>query len=135
MKKTFAALCVSGALAFASGAFAQTASSSNPDEKDMSKGMTLTGCLREATGTTGEYELTNVSEKSATGEKSTAGTFRLVPGASVSLKEHVGHKVEITGMKEASTAEKAPTTAAGQDKIKVSALKHISPTCDTGTTR
>jgi hypothetical protein len=43
--------------------------------------------------------------------------------------------VEITGMKEAGTGEKAPTTAAGQDKIKVSALKHVAATCDAGTTR
>jgi hypothetical protein len=132
MKMTFAALCLGGALALAFTAPAQAQSSSNPDT---SKSMTLTGCLREATGTTGEFELTNVSEKSATGEKSTAGTFRLVPGASVSLKDHVGHKVEITGMKEAVT-EKAPTTAApAQDKIKVSALKHVSATCDAGTAK
>lgn len=137
MKMTFAALCASGALALASGAFAQAASSSNPEEKDMGKSMKVTGCLREAPGATGEFELTNVTgDKSATAEKSAAGTYRLVAGGNVNLKEHVGHKVEITGTPDMSAGEKAPTSAAsGQEKLKVTNLKHISPTCDAGTTR
>jgi hypothetical protein len=134
MKMTFATLCLSGAVALAFGGLAQAQSSSS-DQKDTGKSMTWTGCLREAAGASGEFELTNASDKSASAEKGSA-TYRLVPGASVSLKEHVGHKVEITGMKEASTGEKAPTSGAmGEEKIKVSALKHVSPTCDAGTTR
>jgi hypothetical protein len=131
MKMTFAALCMSGALAFASGAFAQAASSSSPEEKDMGKSMTVTGCLVEAPGAAGEYELTNVTGKTATSEKSTAGSYKLVAGGNVNLKEHVGHKVEITG-----TSEKASTSgAAGEEKLKVTNLKHISPSCDAGSTK
>jgi hypothetical protein len=123
MKLTFAALCLAGALALAFSAPAQAQSSSNPS--DTSKSMKITGCLREA-GTAGEFELTNV-DKSGTSEKSE--TYKLVAG-SVNLKDHVGHKVEITGTPESGAGEKAPTSTAAPEKIKVTALKHISPTCE-----
>ena len=130
---TFATLCLSGAVVLAFGGLAQAQSSSS-DQKDTGKSMTWTGCLREAPGASAEFELTNASDKSSSSEKGSM-TYRLDPSASVSLKEHVGHKVEITGMKE-TASDKAPTSAAsGQEKIKVSALKHVSPTCDAGTTR
>jgi hypothetical protein len=124
MKMTFATLCLSGAVALAFGTLAQAQSSS--DQKDMSKSMKITGCLREAAGASGEFELTNV-DKSGTSEKS--DTYKLVAG-SVNLKDHVGHKVEITGTPDTGAGEKAPTSTAGPEKIKVTALKHISPTCE-----
>jgi hypothetical protein len=135
MKALFAACCLSGALAFATGVAAQDPSAANPgakkDEKSQKQTMKVTGCLREATATPGEYELTNV-----TGGK--ASTYRLVAGSSVSLKEHVGHKVEITGQtaggSDASSPEKSPTTAAsGPEKIDVTSLKHIAASCEAGT--
>jgi hypothetical protein len=127
MKMTLTALCLTGALAFATSAFAQAQPSSD-EKKDMGKSMTLTGCLREAAGTPGEYELTNVTGgKTSATEK--AATYRLVPGT-VDLKAHLGHKVEITGTPEPATGEKAPTSSAAGEQIKVTALKHISPSCD-----
>lgn len=129
MKKViFAAVCLSGTLAFATGAWAQNSPNANPDEKGQKHSMTVTGCLREAAGATGEYELTN-----ATGEKGAAApsTYKLTATSSVNLKEHVGHKVEIKGT---MAGEKSPTsTASGPEKIDVTSLKHISPTCEAGT--
>jgi len=126
MKATVTALCLSGVLGLALAVAAQEP----PSHK-----MTVTGCLREATGTPGEYELTNAKSAKAT----TTSTYRLTAGASVNLKEHVGHKVEISGeMKgghEAGAPEKSPTTAGTEHKINVTSLKHISATCEAGTTK
>ncbi len=138
MKATFAALCLGAALAFASGVSAQDPSSTNPDAKkdEKKQTMTVTGCLREAAGTTGEYELTNVTGGKGVA-KSAASTYRLAPEGTVNLKEHVGHKVEITGetKTDTSTREKSPTSATSMETLKVTSLKHISPTCEAGTTR
>ena len=133
MKKAiFAALCLSGTLAFATGAAAQNSPNANPDEKGQKHTMTVTGCLREAPGATGEYELTN-----ATGEKgaAAASTYKLTASSSVNLKEHVGHKVELKGTMAGS--EKSPTSTAtsGMEKFDVTSLKHISPTCEAGSTK
>jgi hypothetical protein len=130
-KPIFAALCLSGTLAFATGVAAQDSANANRDEKGQKHTMTVTGCLREAPGTTGEYELAN-----ATGEKGAAATstYRLTATSSVNLKEHLGHKVEIKGTMAGS--EKSPTsTASGTEKIEVTSLKHISPTCEAGSTK
>jgi hypothetical protein len=128
-KAMFAALCLSGTLAFATAVAAQDPSYAKSDEKGQKQTMTVTGCLREAPGTSGEYELTNV-----TGEKGVASTYRLTPTSSVSLKEHLGHKVEIKG--QMAGGEKSPTsTASGPEKIEVTSLKHISPSCEAGSTK
>src|SRR5262249_52099505 len=108
--------------------------SSSEEKGDMGKSMKVTGCLREAPGGTGEFELTPVSgDKSATAEKSTAGTYKLVAGGNVNLKEHVGHKVEITGTPDTSAGEKAPPRAPwGEEKLRVTSLKHTAPPCEAG---
>jgi hypothetical protein len=81
----------------------------------------MTGCLR-AGPTSGTYMLTDVE----TGPK----TIGIV-SSTQNLAPHVGHKVEITGtavpeadaMKENKDVPKAP------HYMKLTALKHISPTC------
>jgi len=133
MKKAiFAALCLSGTLAFATGASAQD-STANSDEKGQKHTMTVTGCLREAPGAAGEYELTNAGgEKGSTAGSAATSTYKLTATSSVNLKEHVGHKVEIKGTM--SGSEKSPTSTAtsGMEKLEVTSLKHISPTCEAG---
>jgi len=130
MKKAiFSALCLSGTLAFTAAVAAQNSPSPTSNEKGQKHAMTVTGCLREAPGAEGEYELTNV-----TGEKGAASTYRLTASSSVNLKEHLGHKVEIKG--EMAGGEKSPTsTASAPEKIEVTSLKHISPTCEAGSTK
>ena len=66
--------------------------------------VTYTGCV--ATGTQEKtYILDKVVPLSRTtttdlptGNTSTSTTYMLVPGERVSIQEHVGHKVEVTGM-------------------------------------
>jgi hypothetical protein len=103
----------------------QTSTSSEKSSKAGKSGhaVTLTGCLREG-DTPGTYQLTNV-DMSSMGAKSgkgshahsgtatsgstsgtetsgqagmgSAGAITLIAGGSVNLKEHVGHKVQVTG--------------------------------------
>ena len=106
-----AILTLCGALLFAQGGKSQEA----PKEHSM------TGCLR-AGPTAGSYMLTDL----ATGPKSVG-----IVSSTVDLAPHVGHKIEITGtpipeaeaMKENKDVPKAP------HYMKVTAMKHISPTC------
>ena len=101
-----------------------------------SKMVTLTGCLQAGTEAN-TFTLTNVTGTAA----STGKQYELLEGAKVSLKEHVGHKVQITGTKiSAGRAEKmegakGPGKKAeraeekGETHIRVTAVNHISPTC------
>ena len=77
-----------------------------------------------------------------------AETYRLNPASSVSLQPHVGHKVEITGMIDRSAASAGTRGTAGTERptagaaagaeaklenarqVNVTAVKHISPTCE-----
>ncbi|HEY3129444.1 MAG TPA: hypothetical protein VGL91_08295 [Acidobacteriota bacterium] len=98
--------------------------------------VTLTGCLQSGTEAN-TYTLTNVTGTAV----STGKQIELMEGAKVSLKEHVGHKVEITGTRiSAARAEKmegvkGPGKKAeraeekGEMHIRVTSVKHISPTC------
>jgi hypothetical protein len=98
----------------------------------------LTGCLEKG-DEANTFKLTHVAG---------GGDWELV-GAPASLKmsEHVGHKVEVSGMAlSAAAAEKAEHMAGekketkahekhemkeekGENHLKVTALKHVSPTC------
>jgi hypothetical protein len=98
----------------------------------------LTGCLEKG-DEADTFKLTHVAG---------GGDWELV-GAPASLKmsEHVGHKVEVSGMAvSASAAEKAEHKAGekkesktaekhemkeekGEHHLKVTALKHVAPTC------
>jgi hypothetical protein len=100
---------------------------------------TLTGCLQKGSEPN-TFKLTNVSGVHAKG----ATEWELV-GAPADLKvgDHVGHKVEVTGstvgMREAEKLEGAPATGKPSKKevaeerkehhLKVTGLKHVSPTC------
>ena len=87
-----------------------------------------TGCLKQGDGPN-EFMLTNVN----------GGTdaYELVGGKG--LKDHVGHKVEITGKpitaKSASKAEKEPSsgekseTESGHQHLRVTSMRHIAETC------
>jgi hypothetical protein len=94
------------------------------------------------------FVLTNISpagpdaaQKSAPGELAKADvSYKLSADSSVKLKDHVGHKVEVTGTiggkgftatPPASTekpSERAPAKAE-MANFKVTNIKHISPSC------
>jgi hypothetical protein len=103
------ALC--SVLLFAQGAKAQDA----PKEHSM------TGCLK-AGPTPGTYMLTDL----ATGPKSVG-----IVSSTVDLSAHVGHKIEITGtpVPEAEAMKENKNVPMAPHYMKVTAMKHISPTC------
>ena len=106
-----AILMLCSALPFAQGMKSQEA----PKEHSM------TGCLR--TGPTpGSYILTDL----ATGPKSVG-----IVSSTVDLSAHVGHKIEITGtpIPEAEAMKANKDVPKAPHYMKVTAMKHISPTC------
>ena len=117
--------------------------------------ITVTGCVdradeHTAAGTTGttvdslSFVLTHASRdgkaassqpasaatKEATAE--TGSTYRL-DGAVATLNPHVGHKVQVTGALEASTAGTSGSTdqasAANAPRLKVESVKMVAETC------
>lgn len=83
---------------------------------------TVEGCL---SGSSGSYMLTDQN-----------GTMYQLSGDTAKLSEHVGHEVKITGTSSSgdSSASGAASGASGaaQQTLQVSAVKHISKTCKSG---
>ena len=105
-------------------------------QKAAAKPHTMTGCLEKGTDED-TFRLTNVE---GTGPK----TAELHADAKLKLAGHVGHKVAITGTaidpktlkKGTSGTTDAPTGtaskesgAAAEHHMRVTSMKHISPTC------
>jgi hypothetical protein len=144
MNRTFAVSFLACTFAFATGASAQTPPSyggdAGKDDKGKQHSMTVTGCLSEAPGASGEFLLTKTpagtAAPSGADSKSMASTYRLVGDGKVSLKDHVGHKVEITGKmaghehETPSGSTDRPSETAKEPKINVTSLKHIAGTCE-----
>jgi hypothetical protein len=103
------ALVVCCALALTLGGYAQA-----PTEHSMS------GCLEKG-AEPGTYQLTNLEK----GPKSVG-----IVSSTVNLAPHVGHKVEITGTAvPAAEAEADSKVPKAPHYMKVTAMKHIAPTC------
>ncbi len=88
---------------------------------------TITGCVEKGSETNGYYLISN-------GKKH----WELYPGSGVSLAEHVGHTVTVTGTVAHRSAEQEkvsqPTEKeeAGNKQhadLNVTSLKHVSDTC------
>lgn len=110
-KNEFRVLVGAAALLVATGAWAG---------KSASK---FTGCLQQG-DKANEFKLTNVNGGSE--------EYELLGGKG--LKEHVGHKVEITGKKapakQAAKSEKeGMASEAGHEHLRVGSMKHIAATC------
>jgi len=121
-------------------ACAATAAARQEKGKGKAKGkeMTLTGCLKSG-DEPNTFMLTNVG---GTAGKS-AGEYELLPSGGVDLKAHVGHKVEVTGThlstaeamkmegeaKSGMTKKQAKSEEAREHHLKVTAVKHVSPSC------
>jgi len=143
MRKKLIALLVPMTLILALVVYAQTRSSSMGSEKGNKT--TLTGCLQTGSEPN-TYMLNNVSMSrnrsgSTPSEMARAETsYKLIPEGSVDLKDHVGHKVEVTGMlehaemsMEHSTSGESSSSYSNKSsevpEIKVSSIRHISATC------
>ncbi len=102
---------------------------------------TLTGCLK-AGAEPDSFILTNIgpagsdtAQKSAPGELAkTDVSYKLSADGGVKLKDHVGHKVEVTGTLAGKGFTATPPASTEKPKaemanLKVTAIKHISPSC------
>jgi hypothetical protein len=116
--------------------------------------ITVTGCIdradqHSAGGATTtvdslEFVLTHASRDgkaaaprpapaSTTKPNAEAGSTYRLDGATATLNPHVGHKVQVTGAIEASTAGTSgstdPASAANAPRLKVESIKMLSETC------
>jgi len=97
------------------------------------KNFVVTGCLQQETGTE-SFVLVNAQPSPEAGaEQSTR--YVLTPAASVSLKEHVGHRVEVTGTFAKELARTDPGATEAKEakettpRIEVTAVKQVAPNC------
>lgn len=105
--------------------------------------VTYTGCIKPGT-TTGTWILENAEVAQRAGAASTPGTvgtsgtasakmsFDLDPAATVNLKPHANHKVEVVGILSPARPGAAPTAdghAAARQQFSVESLKMVSGTC------
>jgi hypothetical protein len=128
MKSMIIAACLAAGFGLATGVRAQT-ESPNSQKAATGKQQTIavTGCLKQGTGSEGEFLLAKLPA-SSTGATT---TFRLVGGGKVNLKDHVGHKVEVKGkMHETSAKPPAAASAPDEQKLTVTSLTHLADTCE-----
>lgn len=122
-------------------AAAQPARPAEPSTSAANK-VTYTGCIKPGTGTdswileNAEVARAGAASPGAVGTSGAAKmTFSLDPAASVNLKAHANHKVEVVGMVAApkAGAEAAPSSAAGaqahRQQFSVESVKMVSATC------
>jgi len=100
------------------------------------KDVNLTGCL-QAGMEPNTFILKNVSTQAAAGSETRPAElakadaeYRLTADATVNLKDHVGHKVEVSGIITGQTQERsAASEAARMSQFKVKSIKQVSETC------
>lgn len=155
MKRLFTGSCVLAVSAFAFSAGAQQPTQApqtppatapteqapaKPDMPSLDKDATIKGCL-QAGAAADSYVLANVAR--ATGAPAAPGAAAekksvnlKAADATVDLKAHVGHTVEVTGSwtKAAAGAMGEAAGAGKRDKtFEVKSVSMISPNCESGT--
>ncbi len=97
------------------------------DDKASQGSQTITGCLEKGTEAEGFFIISE-------GKKH----WELYPDSGVSLAEHVGHTVTVTGTVAHRTPEQEAKTQSSEKKetgnkkhadLQVSSVKHVSDTC------
>jgi len=116
MKRVTVALCVALIAALAAGAGAATKAKSSGKKKMAGGATSVTGCLQKA-ASADTYTLTPVASSKSKSAKAPADWTITGATADTKLSDHVGHKVKVTGTKEADHT------------LKFKSVKHISPTC------
>ena len=103
--------------------------------------VTYTGCVKPGTAAdTWVLENAEVAQKAGASSPGTVGTsgttkmtFNLDPAATVNLKAHANHKVELVGMLSAAKADAsasaAATASAPRQQFSVDSVKMVSATC------
>ena len=151
MKRMTLAICFTMVCSLALVLYAQAP----PPGQTPSEGkdsMTLTGCLK-AGSEPDTFILTNVSgggtaaaQTTTPGELARTDTsYKLTADSNIKLSDHVGHKVEVTGTlakgmissSSSSTSSSTSSSASASSghmgghmaKLKVSSIKHVSPSC------
>ena len=150
--RIWSATCATIVLGVGVGMFAQDAPPANPGAQTaMAKKIMVVGCVGKAepgaTGTAGapgaaakddtKFVLTKAAAAEPAGGAAAAPPTTAIAseykldGSDAQLTPHVGHKVEITGtVDEAKSPTEAPAaSAANAPKLKVVAVKMISPSC------
>jgi len=113
-------------------AFAAQAPSTDPGGQG--KEVSLTGCLH-AGSEPNTFILKNIGSQSAAGTEAKPAElaradaeYKLTADAKVKLKDHVGQKVEVTGMIMGRTQDQPGATEA-MSQFKVKSIKEVSATC------
>ena len=147
MKRTTFAICFTMVCSLALVLYAQAPPPGHTPSEGKGS-MTLTGCLKAGTEPD-TFILSNVSsggtdtaQRTAPGELARTDTsYKLTAdsNSNIKLKDHVGHKVEVTGtlakgMIHSSTSASSSSTSSSTStgdmaKLKVSSIKHVSPSC------
>ncbi len=144
MRTRLAALLLPLTFCLALVVYAQTNSTWNASQ-EKGKSMKLTGCLQNGSEPN-TYILDNVSmAQSRTSEAPsemarTEPSYKLIPEGDIDLKDHIGHKVEVTGMlmneeregNESSSSGSSSSSysqTSGTPELKVSAIRHLATTC------
>jgi hypothetical protein len=102
--------------------------------------VTYTGCVKPgAAADTWVLENAEVAQKAGVSSPGTVGTsgtkmtLNLDPAATVNLKAHANHKVELVGMLSAAKADAsasaAATASAARQQFSVDSVKMVSATC------
>jgi len=104
--------------------------------------VTYTGCVKPGTATdTWILENAEVAQRADASAPSTVGTsgtskmtFNLDPAATVNLKAHANHKVEVVGLLSPGKPDTSSPSAAGassapRQQFSVESLKMVSATC------
>jgi hypothetical protein len=159
-RRIFMRLIATLTLAFVCG-FAMTPQAQETKTKEKIKGsdaktVTFTGCVQSGTEAR-SYILnqaipigrttTVTQEPTGTSGVSTTTTYALVPGERIELEEHVGHKVQVTGVmipggdvktemktkrensRETRTEEKTKTEKGSLPQFRVISVTHLAESC------
>jgi len=133
-----AVTCLAGAFGLTTGLNAQTPTAEREAKAGTGKHtMTFTGCLREAVGTEGQFLLSKMPASAAANTENAATTYRVVSDGKVNLREHLGHKIEVTGQIAGGMSHGSaehPSTPMKQTmqepELTVTSVKQIAATCE-----
>ena len=126
------------------GQTSQPGKEGQTSQEGKAKTVQLTGCLEKGTDAN-TFVLNNAMPATGGKEQSKEQSkhadmksYQLVPAETVTLAEHVGHNIQVTGQVDSTAGGTAKSgaggsTAAGKSasmpRLKVTAMKHVSAKC------
>jgi hypothetical protein len=156
LMRLIATLTLAIACGFAAAPQAQESRTKEKVKGDGARTVTFTGCVQPGTEAR-TYVLnqaipvgrttTVTQEPTGTSGVSTTTTYALVPGEKIELQEHVGHKVQVTGVmmsggdvkretktkrensSETRTEEKTKAEKGSHPEFKVISITHLAESC------